>query len=95
MGEGNHAPDIPLRKSLHRWQRIRDVPRQPGNHACAPALLFLHRGNGATDVPVEVDEFRVRRERGFYLRGANAILHRREKRRVTGKSRGAGDNFFF
>ena len=81
---------IPLRKPFHLRHVVGDVPRQPGNDARAPAFLFLHGGDGAANVPVEVDEFRVGRERGFDLRGTDAILYRAQERRIAGESRFAG-----
>ena len=89
-GEANHIFQIPLRKPLHLRQVIREVTREPGNDARAPAFFFLHGGNGAADVPVEMDEFRIGRERGLDLRGADAAFHRAEKRRIAGKSGLAG-----
>ena len=93
-GKGQHPFDIPLRKSFYLRHVVRDVPRQPRDDARAPAFFFLHGGDGAANVPIEADEFRVGRERGFDLRGADAVFHRAEKRRVAGKARFANDHCF-
>ena len=80
----NHQFDVPLGESLFLGEFIFQIHCEPRDDACAPALVFLPRGDQATDVPIEENHLGVGRECGAVLGSADAGFDIGEKTAVDG-----------
>ena len=81
----NHQFAVPLGKSLFLGEFIFQIHGEPRGGACAPAFVFLPRGDQATDVPIEANHIGVGREGGAVLGGADAGFDVGEKIAVDGE----------